>query len=233
MNNFYKQDKGLLIPPGGVPKRRVSWTLDNILEGFRHFYKENNRWPIGLEVDKYEYLPCVRIIEKKFGGITNIRKLLGLKQDDYRFGDIRSRKAKEIGKRGFLLEQKVYEILIALFHEPYVHNQSRVVVGDSITSFRVDFNVYHKDGKFAVDVFHPAGDKVRFSNKIAYKYTLYRNFPYKIYLCIGNLDITNSMISINRQVATKRRNKNLILTTYNDFVNKMGEYVPLDDPYKQ
>lgn len=52
---FYKQEKGLLLAPQGILKWHISWTLDNVLEGFKLFYKERGGGRLDLT------LPAVHI----------------------------------------------------------------------------------------------------------------------------------------------------------------------------
>ena len=141
------------------------------------------------------YLPNVKTLERKFGGIVSIRRHLGIQNADYRSGEERSQTATRVGRGGFSLEESVYHRLVNLFHEPFVHNQARIVVGEQ--HLKVDFIVYHKQGRFAVDVFYPDTNRQRYSNNIALKYKTYFNFPLTLYLCIGNEEITEDMIVQN------------------------------------
>ena len=116
------------------------------------------------------------------------------------------------------------------FHEPYVHNQSRVIIDDNL-SVRVDFIVYHLKGKFAVDVFYPEENRTRFNNNVRMKYKLYKNFPFTIYLCIGNQAINNEMIKVSDKSSKELRSENVKPITYEGFIEKLGEYTPLENPY--
>ena len=195
--HFLRQDKGLLIVPNNKPKKNVSWTLDNVLCGFRYFYEQHGRWPVHVDLKNCQYLPNVKTLERKFKGITNIRSLLGILNNNFSSGENRSKISKETGVRGFQLEEIVYSKLIEIFYEPYVHYQSRVKVS-SESSLRVDFLVYHKNGKFAIDVFFPDSDITRFSANIRIKAKIYQSFSFTLFLCkcIGNPTITpNDILS--------------------------------------
>ncbi len=228
---FFKQEKGLLVPPKDVKKWHVSWTLDNVLEGFKKFYAENNRWPIGYDLRSCNYLPNVKTLERKFGGITQIRSLLGLKTINFNTGETRSIKSREISKRGFYLEQKTYQSLVDLFHEPFVHNQARVVISTDVR-VRVDFLIFYKEGKFAVDVFYPEGDKAHFVNNVSLKYKVYKDFPFHIYLCVGNEMISEKLLKHYCQSAKNHHNKNITLLTYKSFLREVESYIPLLNPYR-
>ncbi|MFA6524654.1 MAG: hypothetical protein WCT33_00110 [Patescibacteria group bacterium] len=226
---YYKQENGLINIPNGYDKFHVSWNIDNILSGFRQYYKENNRWPVASDMKNCTYLPTVKTLERKFGGITNIRKELGLTETNYTKGATRSRKSKILWDRGFNAEQEVYVVLNDYYHEPFVHNQARVVVDD--TTLKVDFIVYHKNGKYAVDVFFPDTEISHFTNNIIHKINTYKNFPYKIYLVVSNKEISNSIIEERTKTLKVNKNINVELLSFDTFVKEISKYKALSDPY--
>jgi len=231
MAKFYKQDKGIINPPPGFKKWHISWTLDNVLSGFKKFYEENKRWPIGVDLMLCDYLPNVKTLERNFGGITKIREHLKLKSTNYSKGDVRSSISKIISKRGLNFEEKVYKILVDRFHEPYVHCQSRIILDN--VSINVDFIIFYSNGKFAIDVFYPDSKKQRYSNNISIKYNTYKNFPYKIYLCIGNETISRNMINENLIKSKNYRNPNIELVLFSEFIELINKYMPLKNPYSK
>lgn len=229
MAKFYRQELGVLIPPDGFDKWHVAWSVDNIIEGFKLFQKENGHWPMSHEIDRCPYLPNINTIQRNFGGIIEIRKHLGLTEIDFRTGSYRSNVSKNVGLRGFVTEEKLRTTLVKLFLEPFVHTQSRVLVRG--ININVDFVVYHKSGKFAVDVFYPDIEKIRFTNNIVQKYRTYKYFPYLIYLCVANEGISQDDLLRNTQTAKISRNPNAKLITQHDFLEEVGKYDPLPDPY--
>ncbi len=62
---FFKQEKGLLIAPEGVQKYNISWTLDNIICGFKKFFEDNCRWPLDEDMRLSPYLPNVKTLQRK------------------------------------------------------------------------------------------------------------------------------------------------------------------------
>lgn len=112
MSKFYKKENGLLIPPEGKSKFNISWNLDNIISGFKKFYEENNRWPLAVDMKICKYLPNVKTLNRKFGGITNIRKELGLIEINLTKGETRSIKAAFLQKQDFNAEQDIYKMLL-------------------------------------------------------------------------------------------------------------------------
>ena len=203
--------------------------MDNVLCGFRKFFEENGHWPGQYDMSLCQYLPNVKTLERKFGGIINIRKQLNINEFDLRSGAPRSRSAFQVGKRGYISEESIYEKLVRRFHEPYVHYQSRVTLTDKV--IRVDFIVYHKNGKFAVDVFCPSNDYRHFSQNVTMKYIFYKDFPFLIYLCVTNAGIDNEMTNIRRKTQKNKIRENIILVSLDEFIITFNKYTPLSDPY--
>jgi hypothetical protein len=228
-SDYYRQEKGVINIPPDKDKFHISWTQDNILCGFRKFYEDNGRWPDHTD-NSCPYLPNVKTLQRKFGGITKIRSILGINDIDHRKGVYRSDISRIVGKRGFTLEEDVYKLLVDRFHEPFVHYQSRAMPASGI---RVDFVVYHKKGKFAIDVFYPDNNKIRFSTNVSLKYKTYKSFPFELYLCVGNDQLFTSDIENNIASSKIDRNPNVILVGLNDFIQRMGQYQPLDNPYSK
>ncbi|MBI4135117.1 hypothetical protein HY477_00050 [Candidatus Uhrbacteria bacterium] len=228
---FLKQETGLLIVPESVPKYHVSWNIDNVISGFKKFFADNKRWPVAADMRLCPYLPNVKTLERKFGGIRNVRHIMGIDVVDFSSGESRSKIAKTIGARGFQAEEQMYELLVKRFHEPFVHGQARVVVNS--TSLNVDFLVYHKAGKFAVDILYPDSDPYRISNNLHMKYKTYKHFPYLLFLVVANTDIKEDVIT-KWLTSEKRTNFNdmLITLTYGTFLKRMEDFQPFIDPYK-
>ena len=159
-----------------------------------------------------------------------IRRLLHLKVINYSKGAARSKIAKKISRRGYNLENEVYTTLVKRFHEPFVHNQSRVEIENN-RSVNVDFLVFYKSGKFAIDVFFPESDKHRFSSNVSLKYRTYRKFPFILYLCIGNEEINNEMIKNNINSHKNDRNNKAVLINLDNFLKELKKYQPLNNPF--
>lgn len=67
------------------------WTIEKIKEGFERFEKENGRLPRALEVDSISYLPSARQIQRAFGGLVELRKLIGYEDNNFSAGKHRSK----------------------------------------------------------------------------------------------------------------------------------------------
>jgi len=130
------------------------WTLEELKAGFEHFYKEHNRYPTGPEIDAYPYLSSARSIERRFGGLIELRAQLKLPtQIDLRTGEHSTRRAVTINERAHKVELVVYEFLQKIFGKEFVHREY-FFTDDRRT--RADFFVYDSEKGFCVDVFYPA-----------------------------------------------------------------------------
>lgn len=135
-------------------KIKEKWTLDKIKEGFISFYNEFGHYPTSTEIDGYKDLPSSRQIQRKFGGLPNLRKQLGIGgQLDYTKGQHSSDRANKINTRAHKIEKEVYNYLISMFGLSFVH---REFFFNDDRRTRTDFYVYHKTGTFSVDTFYPS-----------------------------------------------------------------------------
>lgn len=135
---------------GGASK---GWKIEDVATGLEHFYKLNKRYPTAQEIDKFEFLPSSRSIQRKFGGIVNVRKQLNLSgQHNFTEGSHSSKRSFKINKRAHYTEKEIYRYLVNRFGTHFVHREYFPL--DDRRS-RVDFFVYHKQGAFLVDVFYP------------------------------------------------------------------------------
>jgi len=132
-----------------------SWSLEDISEGLKRFYDENNkRYPTTQEMDACPYLPSARSIQRNFGGLVALRRDLKLKtQADFRSGERGSARAYKINSRANAVERDVYDFLMKKFGKEFVHREY-FFTDDSRT--RADFFVYDRNGGFCVDVFFPS-----------------------------------------------------------------------------
>lgn len=133
--------------------RQTPWALEELAAGLAKFFSDNGRYPTGPEVDNYPYLPSVRSIERRFGGIVKLRQTLKLdSQTDFRTGQHSIDRAHLIGRRAHQTENVVNDFLVERFGKEFVHREY-FFVDDKRT--RADFFVYDKNGNFCIDVFYP------------------------------------------------------------------------------
>ena len=160
---------------------KAKWTKENIKEGFEKFYSEYGRLPIAPEIDKLDYLPSSRQIQRKFGGLEKLREALGYKDTNFGRGLYRSNLALKANKKGRETELELEKILRTKFKEVFVHTER---IFDNSKN-RVDFYVYSPTGNFGIDIFFT--DTMQDLQKnINIKIDKYQKFPNELYLVVAN-----------------------------------------------
>lgn len=166
----------------GADKRR--WTMDNLKDGFQYFVDTYGHYPTAPEIDRFEYLPSSRSLQRSFGGLENVRKRLGLADTHLGKGAFRSELARRTGIRGREVELEIEKLLIEKFGEIFVHTEKGF--GDS--KRRIDFFVYSPSGNFGIDVFHTNSFRDLQKN-VNLKIDKYIDFAFELYfLVIGDFE---------------------------------------------
>jgi hypothetical protein len=160
---------------------REIWTKDKIKEGFEKFFKENGRLPTALEIDKLDYLPSSRQIQRSFGGLEKLRADLGYENTHFGKGFHRSQIATKSNIRGRDSEIKLERVLKDKFGEVFVHTEK--IFDDSKN--RADFYIYSPDFNFGIDIFYTENIHGLQGN-INIKINKYKNFKDKLYFVVGN-----------------------------------------------
>ena len=133
--------------------KKILWTLERIQEGLSKFHTEHGRYPTATEFDDFSYLPRTKTIERRFGGLIELRKQLKLGGgNDLRTGEHSTNRARTINQRAHTMEKKVYDFLTKRFGRELVHREY-FFTDDHRT--RADFFVYDTKKGFCVDVFYP------------------------------------------------------------------------------
>jgi hypothetical protein len=204
-------------PDNGLGEIR---TYGKIREGFDQFIKENGHYPSANEIDSCKYLGTARSIQRSWGGLVNLRKVMGLEVTNYGIGKNRSTIAFHIGQRSFREEFEFEKILIEKFGEVFVHNQKR------IGNVNVDFFVYSPKLRFGIDVFDY---KTRhdFTSIVNSKQKTYKDFPYEI-IFLPMCDIL-SQTEIDRLMSNKINKlpincSVLTRTAFTDWIENLTAY---------
>lgn len=202
------------------------WTIEEIKDGLNNFYSEHNRYPTTAEFDKYSFLPSSRQIQRRFGGLVELRKTLGLTgPKDFTKGAYSSARAKTINERANLLEKEIFDYLVNKFGKISVHREY-FFTDDRRT--RTDFFVYCKNNKhFSVDVFYPK-DRQNLLGCINSKLRTYRHaimLEYPVIFLMMNKDITEDDI---RTLLDRKKNK----LHKNQEVMTMGQFKTFCDKQK-
>ncbi len=200
----------------------IKWDLDKIKYGLDEFYKLNKKYPSALEIDEYPLLPSSRQVQRRFGGLKALRKLLGLPDEDldYTKGKVRSSMAKIIGERGKSFEKEIYALLVKKFGEIFVHQQKPFNNYKS----RADFFVYAQNHKFGVDVFYPK-DLHSFVCCVNIKDKTYINHDFDMIFLSINPDISQSLI--NRFIDRRRNNTPNRVMDFDEFKKYINTITPL------
>ncbi len=132
----------------------IIWTIEKVKEGFEKFYNLYDRYPTAYDVDDFEFLPSSRQIQRRFGGLVNLRKILNLAIKNYTKGKSRARIVTKINIRGRKYENVVFKLLLSRINEKFIHVEKPINYENEYNSKdRFDFYVYAKPDNFAIDVF--------------------------------------------------------------------------------
>lgn len=187
----------------GQNQGKKKWTLEDIKVGFDKFYSEHSRYPTATEIDVCAYLPSTRQVQRRFGGLPQLREILKLKgTHDFTKGEYSSNRAKKINKRSNELETRVYHYLVSKFGKPFVHRE--YLFSDDRRT-RTDFFVFCSDGNFSVDVFYP-GNVKNMTGCLNSKLKTYSNnltLQYPIIFLMLNDEISESEIE---NMLSKKKN---------------------------
>jgi len=201
------------------PKRdRTKTTLENLKAGFEKFNEENGHYPSSKEIGRYKYLPAVKLIDRRFGGLRKFRELLGIEITDQRTGDTRSNVARKINEAAYYSECKMGRLLVEKFGKMYVHVQAPIT---TTSNKRSDFLIYHKTGKFFVDIFCPA-DRFSFFGCVNFKMKKYIvNAKDTIYLVNTNKHIDCDVSSKKNMIPDNQR-----VVSLKDFEHIISQFEP-------
>jgi uncharacterized short protein YbdD (DUF466 family) len=193
------------------------WTIEKISAGFEKFKKEHDRYPTALEIDSYAHLPSSKQLQRRFGGLIEIRKQLKLDgPTDFTKGAHSSERARMIGKRAHKVEKGIYDYLVNLFGKPFVHREY-FFTDDHRT--RTDFFIYCKNGNFSVDVFYPKDKKNLIgclnSKMKTYGYAIMINYP--VIFLMMNEEITAEEINDILERKKNKLHKQQRVMTYEQF----------------
>lgn len=198
--------------------KEITWNENKIKEGFQKFFNEYGRYPMALEVDNYPFLPSSRQIQRRFGGLPSLRRLLGLKIQNYGKGRKRSETADLIGNRSLRFENNIKEFLICVHEQKHFNNTSKK---------RLDFFVYAKNRKFGVDVFYPK-DYHSFVGCINSKMKNYTKTIFEIILVQINSSLSDHYITVLTQKKKTEWNPLIKIMTEKKFL----DFISFIDPLK-
>lgn len=203
------------------------WTLEELSLGLQHFYNEHKRYPTASEVDTYPYLPSARSIERRFGGLVELRRQLKLEtQFDFRNGKHSAERASKINRRAHNVELVVYEFLQNIFGKEFVHREY-FFTDDRRT--RADFFVYDTKKGFCVDVFYPSDRRnlIGCLNSKLLKYHSEYMRQYPVIFLQMNEGIPQETLDVVVQNKKKNLSDGQYLMSWNTFQNFCKSRDPL------
>lgn len=196
---------------------------EQVIEGIKRFIEENGHEPTAQEIDKCDYLPSARQIQRKSGGLQTLRKKMGLSTIDHTSGATRIKKVKEINERSNAYEAKVINDLFTKHHDS--KNFSKTITRQfAYQQWLPDEGYYKniscdvaiddrvKNHMTLIDFFYPS-DMASFGGCIRAKLAKLRKHPVSLYNCTYtvlfvcmNEDITAEDMakvpSANREIET-------------------------------
>ncbi len=203
------------------------WTIKKIKDGFEKFYEAHKHHPTATEIDEYTFLPSSRQLQRRFGGLPQLRRQLAMGgPEDFTKGAYSSERARTINKRAHALGKKVYAYLVTAFGKPFVHREY-FFTDDART--RTDFFIYSQNGNFSIDVFYPK-DLRNLAGCLNSKMKTYRKIPllqYPVIFLMMNEDIREEEI---RDLLAHKKNSLLSyqnVMTFSQVKNFCKNKVPL------
>jgi hypothetical protein len=203
------------------------WTLEKIRNGFNKFYEAHSRYPTAYDVDDFDFLPSSRQIQRRFGGLVNLRKELGLKIKNYGEGKNRTEVSHRIVKEGRECENVVLDSLRNIFDEKFIHIEKPIIgkIDGYDSKDRYDFYVYAKPNNFAIDVFktNDVRNLVNILNIKEKKYKKTTNSE-KLYFIYFGQDINQEKLLYWKENKKNKFPENWEIINVNDFNKELTKY---------
>lgn len=204
---------------------RNTWTIEKIKDGFEKFRREHGRLPIAPEIDRLDYLPSFRQIQRKFGGLETLRSVLGYEETNFGKGKYRSQIAFRTNKKGREVELELEKTLRRKFNEVFVHTER--IFDDSKN--RVDFFVYSPSGNFGIDVFYTETIQDLQKN-INVKIDKYLKFPYQLFLVVANSKFLQDQLDLYSRDKRKKLPPNALILTMETLLIRLDTKEAYPDP---
>ena len=206
-----------------MPNSQGSFSIEEIKLSFEKFEKENGYYPTALEIDKCDYLPSSRQIQRHFGGLVDLRTKLGLSgSTNFTAGEYRSKVSSEGDLRAKKYEAEFYDFLISNIDEVKVHEHKIIRPGGVASDFFI-YTTAHAgffiDLFYAKDIHSLAGIVTIKANK-----PLPKNMPV-YFILVGNEAISQDVID---KIIKNRKNileSNIRVITEDYFKSNFNEIV--------
>jgi len=202
------------------------WTLEKIKQAFEKFKGKNGRLPTTADMKNSKNLPSARWLQKSFGGVPKVRKLLGYKKTDFGSGKDRSSLAAESMSRGKEQEIMLERYLRKKFGDIFVHNER---IYDYQDMRRVDFYVYTTKENIGIDVFY-TGTLRDLQTNVNIKLNKYQDFDDKLYFVCANTDFDQGQFDSYVESKKKPMPKDTYLVTMEELKLELEQHTKYEDP---
>lgn len=116
------------------------------------FIAENGREPVSLDFDTEKYMTSSRSIQRRLGGLVNLRNLLGLEVKDFTKGSERVKKAKVSMDDCQKDESDLFKQLLSVYTQKNVSSPTKVFLYRGVTA---DLRLDHEGVTYLIDIFKP------------------------------------------------------------------------------
>lgn len=203
------------------------WSLEIIRDGFERFEKEHGHYPkTPDDIDDCDYLPSRRQIQRIFGGLPQLRTLLGLRDIYLSKGVHRSKIGLNSNRRSRISEDNLRDILFKKFHEPFVHLEKPI---DTVRKLRADFYVYNPLENFAIDVF-ATETYHNLETNIYIKLQKYSHLKLKLYFVLVSEELTAGDVDLFNSRKSSKFPPNIRLVTFGQFLEIIEGITVHPDP---
>ncbi|MFZ3032098.1 MAG: hypothetical protein WA082_03615 [Candidatus Moraniibacteriota bacterium] len=202
------------------------WSLEIIRDGFIKFEKKFSRLPTGPEIDEIDYLPSSRQLHRLFGGLPQLRILLGYHDVDFSKGIHRSKIGLDSNKRSKASEDNLRDILFEKFHEPFVHLEKPI---DKNRKLRVDFYVFNPIENFAVDIF-TTETYHNLDTNVYIKLKKYHHIQERLYFVLLSENLTVGDVSLFIERRPSHFPSNIKLVTLDQFTEIIKSIPSYENP---
>jgi len=204
------------------------WTTERLKVAFDRYISENGRLPTAPEVDRTDYLPSSRQIQRRFGGLKALRELLGYEDTDFGSGKSRSGIATKGNLRAKEAERELELELAQLFGEPFVHSEKYYGPGRN----RADFIVYTRDSHFGIDVF-TTETRHDLQKNVAIKVDKYLDFPksVRLFFVVVSQSLSEEEVALAcRGMVKIAKLPELMIVTPKGLFDEVRNLMPFSEP---
>lgn len=176
------------------------WDEKKIIDGFKRFNDENGHYPTAPEIDRCDYLPSSRQLQRIYGGLIQFRTKAGLSEQDLNYGkgQFRSNIGRVSGIVSIAAENTMHNFLTNIYGEICVHEQKKYGEGKNT----VDFYIYGETRNFGVEVFNTYSLR-DLANHLNIKLKKYYDFTNELYFVVFGGEFKQE--DIDKHILRKRQ----------------------------